>query len=318
MEQPKVSVIMAVNRNRGKLQKTISSVLNQSFSNFEFVVIDDHSKDNTLSILNQIKIKDSRVKLIQNKMNLGLTRSLITGVNTAKGVYIARIDEGDVWHEKKLQVQAEFLDTHPDFVLVGSQYRDYFSNSNTKTKLSKLPISHSDMFKSLVRGVNPITHPAILFRNGTINYNPNAKLSQDFELCMRMVFIGKISNIDEYLVDVLREPNSISSKKRAIQYYFHLMIHKQFISALYNHKKQKQFKLNGVKFNKMPFLYSARKKYMQMIFDVSEKTNNKYLGKFLRVILLPDKLIYEIYRRILPVFIKTSSIKNAYENPSHN
>ena len=104
---------MSVFNGASYLGEAIDSILDQSFKDFEFIVIDDGSQDNTWEVLSDYAGKDSRLVLHRNKNNLGLTKSLNKGLNLARGEYIARMDADDISLSGRLEAQVNFLDTHP-------------------------------------------------------------------------------------------------------------------------------------------------------------------------------------------------------------
>ena len=109
--QPEISVIMSVFNGARYLKKSIESILNQSYEDFEYVIIDDGSTDKSKIIIESFK--DPRIKLISNKQNIGLAASLNIGIQVSKGKYIARMDCDDVSATKRLENQLEYLIKNP-------------------------------------------------------------------------------------------------------------------------------------------------------------------------------------------------------------
>lgn len=292
----KVSVVMSVYKDRGRLKETIQSVIDQSFSDFEFVIIDDASPDDTLEKLIQFSKLDDRITVIPNKHNMGLTKSLHRGAACAKGKYVARIDEGDLWYPEKLALQVEFLEKNPDYVLVGSQYLNLCGTTHEITPGTKLPEDFEDVWAWLVGGKTPFTHPAILFRADLLNYNSAATTSQDFELYLRLGCLGKMANLNLSLVEVLRPPDAISNRKQETQFFNHLIMHKQFIDAIKT-GRQKFFAERGVDFGKKPFLLGFRLWYMRLAFRFTSLCRIRVVKKIVNNLIIPDLLIYRFYKR---------------------
>ena len=118
-----VSVVMSVYNAEKYLDLAIESILNQSFRDFEFIIIEDCSTDNSLEILKNYAEKDSRIKIIQkteNKRMKGFIENLNIGLEEAKGKYIARMDADDISHPSRFDKQVVFLETHSDIFMVGS------------------------------------------------------------------------------------------------------------------------------------------------------------------------------------------------------
>ncbi|MDD2913253.1 MAG: glycosyltransferase family 2 protein, partial [Candidatus Pacebacteria bacterium] len=111
---PKISIIMPVYNVETFLSEAIESVLNQTFYDFEFVIINDGSTDNSLEIIKNYEKKDSRIVLLDNKENLGITKSLNIGLNKARGEYIARMDGDDISEKERIEIQYDFLKKNRD------------------------------------------------------------------------------------------------------------------------------------------------------------------------------------------------------------
>ena len=116
---PSITVLMAVYNGERWLAESIQSVLEQTFTNFEFIIVNDGSNDCSLQIINQFSKKDSRIR-VYNKKNSGLADSLNYGIAEARGEWIARIDADDICSLERLQKQIECVRLNTDLVLVGS------------------------------------------------------------------------------------------------------------------------------------------------------------------------------------------------------
>lgn len=116
---PKVSVVMSVYNGEKYLPETIDSILNQTFKDFEFIIINDGSTDKTAKILTSYD--DPRIRIF-NQENMGLTKSLNRAISLAKGEYIARMDADDISYPERLKKQVDYLNKNPDIGLVGSKY----------------------------------------------------------------------------------------------------------------------------------------------------------------------------------------------------
>lgn len=135
-KKPTVSVLMSTyNTPNEWLSESIESILNQTFGDFEFLIVDDCSKTNIEEI--QKKYNDPRIKWIKNEVNMGLTKSLNKLLRMAKGKYIARMDSDDISLAERFQVQVQFMDKHPN-VIVSGTYRRAFGNEN-KDEIWNIP-----------------------------------------------------------------------------------------------------------------------------------------------------------------------------------
>lgn len=203
---------MSVYNGAGKLDKTIKSVLGQTFQDFDFIIINDGSKDSTYRELNEYAEKDKRIKIISNDKNLGLTKGLNKGIKESQGEYIARIDAGDWWDKTKLEKQIKFLDKNQDYILCGTRAASVDEKENF---LEQKEGNNTDeeIRKSLFL---VFFHPSIVFRNQNIYYREFFKNSQEFDLYLRVSLLGKLYRLPEVLtfcsIDV--SPSGLSLNKR--------------------------------------------------------------------------------------------------------
>src|SRR3989344_5781814 len=116
----KISVLMPAYNARKYIGEAIESILNQTFKDFEFIIINDCSTDKTKKIIEEYANKDARIKLINNATNLGLTKSLNIGLKEARGEYVARLDADDVALPERLEKQYEFMEKNKETTLVGA------------------------------------------------------------------------------------------------------------------------------------------------------------------------------------------------------
>jgi len=120
MTSPKISVLMSAYNNADYLSQSVNSILNQSFADFELILIDDASSDQSLKIIQDLAFSDSRIKILRNRENLGLTKSLNQGLKIAAGEYIARQDADDLSRPERLAIQCQYLEKHPEIFLCGT------------------------------------------------------------------------------------------------------------------------------------------------------------------------------------------------------
>lgn len=214
---------MSAYNSEAYLAEAIESVLNQTFTDFEFMIYEDCSKDNTLSILEHYAALDKRINLIVNTVNKGLTANLIDGVNKAKGKYLARMDADDVCMLNRLQKQFDFLEEHSDVSLLGSSVT-YFDNNGFEF-IAYQPTSHNELKVLLLLGFT-LLHPSVIMRiddlrKHNLNYNPEYRYAQDHDLWVRCLFSGlKIANIYEPLLKMREHPNKISATLKPKQQFF--------------------------------------------------------------------------------------------------
>lgn len=223
MSELKVSILMPVYNGESHLKEAIDSILAQSFRDFEFLIIDDGSTDETLDILNEYVRKDERVRVIINKENIGLTKSLNKGIHLANGKYIARMDADDISNPDRLKLQVEFLETNLDHGLVGSWSLEMDEKGNKSDVGRELPVESEKLVKDLI-SYNPFFHSSIMMRKNIFEktglYNEEWKYAQDYELYFRISRFYKIANLPFYLMAQRRSPYSISQRKSRAQAFF--------------------------------------------------------------------------------------------------
>lgn len=216
MTDPKVSIIMSTYNDASYITQAIDSVLMQDFDNWEYIIINDASSDATEKIVNKYLKHDNRFVYIKNDTNLGLTANLNSGIDMAKGKYIARIDSDDVWAKTgKLKKQVEFLDNNPDHALVGSWA---IAINENQDKLYELKYAAEDSkIRDQILINNCFIHSSVLMSKDDVekigNYNPINTTSQDYELWLELANRKKVHNIPEYLVYYRINPNGTSIKK---------------------------------------------------------------------------------------------------------
>jgi len=205
--KPLISIIMAVRNNSQTITSAIKSILKQTYQNWELIIIDDASVDDTAKQIKQFK--DSRIKLIQNKKQLKLPRSLNLALKKAKGKYFARFDGDDICLPTRLAKQVKFLQQHPEIDILGT-WADQIDHQNKIVGQLKPSTKHQEITKQFkkLRYHNPMIHPSLIFRNKP-KYNPFFTYSQDFELLLRLNKQGlKLANLPEKLIKLRITPQS--------------------------------------------------------------------------------------------------------------
>lgn len=207
---PEITVLMSVYNGERWLEATINSILCQSENNFEFIIINDGSTDNTSVV---IESYDDERLVIVNQENMGLTKSLNRGLNIARGNFIARIDADDICMPDRLSKQKTFLIKNPDVVLVGSN-AILIDESNNDIGYTAYPTSHDSLLKRLKMFQPVFPHSSLFFRKEMIaregGYNPYFQRSQDNELYLRLSEKYRLAGLDEYLIKLRVTINSLS------------------------------------------------------------------------------------------------------------
>jgi glycosyltransferase involved in cell wall biosynthesis len=202
----KISIIMPVFNAEIYLKESIKSILEQSFSNFEFIIINDGSTDNSLNIINSYASKDNRI-VVLSRENRGLVESLNDGLSLAKGKYIARMDADDISNVYRLEKQIDFLEKNSDIDILGTQVNVIANDEAEKIRIEKklnIEFSAEECRKELLTNWYCLAHPSIVLRKKVIdeiggygNYR-----AEDLDLWLRAIKNGfKIHKLDEKLLE---------------------------------------------------------------------------------------------------------------------
>lgn len=209
----KISVVLPVYNCEEFIFETVASILNQTYKDFELIIVDDFSSDNTVSVIE--KFKDFRIKLIKKEKNTGYTDSLNYAISIAKGEYIARMDGDDVCVSTRFEKQVAFLENNPDVVLCGTAIK--FIGLDNGVKI--YPLSHDSIKIKLCFGT-PFCHPSVMGKKQVFlqaPYDKKFEPAEDIHLWSRIVNVGKVVNLDEVLLHYRAHSNQVSVSNREIQ-----------------------------------------------------------------------------------------------------
>lgn len=210
----KISVIMSVYNAEKFLCESMNSIINQSFRDFELIVIDDCSTDKSGQILEEFAGQDDRIKLIKKEQNKGFTgfvENLNTGIQHACGKYIARMDADDISHPERFEKQYNFLEKNPAIFMVGAQ-ANFIDEAGKKTGSIEAPLTHEEIRRRMPKHIS-MFHPLIMFRNEKISYREKMYFCEDYDLYFRLLCEGKkLANLPDYLLDYRILNSSISRK----------------------------------------------------------------------------------------------------------
>ena len=234
-KSPKISTLMSVYNGSDYLKESIESILSQTFSDFEFIIINDCSTDNTGEILTEYAQKDDRIKLFNNEENIGLTKSLNKGLKIAQGEYIARQDADDVSLPQRFEKLVAVLDKDPETVLVSCDIEVINSEGAfvSKEKRSCDPqwLPWYLMFYNHIGG-----HSQVIFRAKTAKelggYSEAYRYSQDYEFWCRLVKTGNIIILPDTLHQLRRHGRGITAEKRSEQLGYALDISRRNLKEL--------------------------------------------------------------------------------------
>lgn len=230
---PKVSIILPTYNGGKYIKRAIESVITQSFSGWELLIIDDGSTDNTENIVKGYIEKDSRIIYLKNEVNLGIQKTLNKGLREAKGEYIARIDDDDEWIDKdKLKKQVEFLNNNTECVLVGT---GVIVVSEEGTELFRYLLPETDKeIRNKILAKNCFVHSSVLFRKEAAlsftGYDESTATRhvEDYDLWLKLGTIGKLANLPIYAVKFTLREGSISSINKLEQFKKNLILARNY------------------------------------------------------------------------------------------
>ncbi len=210
---PELSIIMSAYNSEETIRPAVLGILEQNFRDFEFIIVDDGSSDQTIPLIT--KLNDPRITILTNSENIGLTRSLNKAIAASTGRYIARQDADDVSLPGRLEKQINFLNTHPDITLLGTTR----GTLNQKGEIiSTISLPEKPDYPAFLKR-NCLVHGSIMIRRKELidagGYNELFRFSQDYELWLRISKTHKIVNLQEPLYAVRRHGNRVTLTKMA-------------------------------------------------------------------------------------------------------
>ena len=219
--------IVTITRNREKyIAEAIEGVLRQSFTDWEYIFIDDASADNTAAVVAKYAAQDSRIKFHRENINLGITKARNLGLQLAQGKYVAVLDSDDAWADsEKLQKQYLFLEKNTDHVLVGGAVIVINENGQEVNRYKNPTADTAIRAGILLR--NPFLHSSVMFkREVAINCHGygNHTVGEDYDLFLKMGRLGKFANLDDYLVKYRKHGSGVTWSKRVRAAKDHLAI----------------------------------------------------------------------------------------------
>lgn len=214
---PAISVIMAVHNSQAYLAPAIESILGQSFPEFEFIIINDGSTDQSKSILEEFGSSDSRIRIIEQP-NRGLTTSLNSAIGLARAGLIARMDADDIAHPTRFEKQFRFLNQHPEIICVGT-HANLIDPFGAKIGQHAPPLDHASINRDLMRGIGwSIIHPSAMIRKSLLEmitgYDERYRTSQDLDLFLKLAEVGQLANIPEMLLDYRQHFSSANRARK--------------------------------------------------------------------------------------------------------
>ncbi|QPK65310.1 glycosyltransferase [Methylomonas sp. LL1] len=214
---PRVTIFIPVYNAADFIYETISSALNQTYEDFEVLIVDDGSTDNSVKIIEEFG--DNRIRVVRNNTNMGRPYTRNLGIELAKGEFLAVLDADDIAMPERISRQVEFLDQHPDIVAVGTSA--YYIDNFEKNEILCEVITDSDDISTRIFQTNCFIHSSAMFRKNILvdigGYNLEYPQAQDYELFLRLCEHYKLTNINKPLVKYRIHSNQVSQTKLASQ-----------------------------------------------------------------------------------------------------
>jgi glycosyltransferase involved in cell wall biosynthesis len=226
---PPITVLLAVYNGQQYLRAAIESVLTQTFTDFEFLIIDDGSTDQTLSILREYAARDGRIRMV-TRPNKGLTNTLNEGLSLAGGEFLARMDADDICMPRRFERQLGYLRENPDCVLVGSRVL-LMDPDGLPIREMCLEQTHDEIDQAHLNRGWPIVHPAATMRLSALKqiggYRDEFNTLEDLDLFLRLAEIGKLANLPDLLLNYRQHFASVTHSKEEKQMQIRQAIYDQ-------------------------------------------------------------------------------------------
>lgn len=218
---PEVSVVMPVHNAMPWLEAAVDSILNQTFADFEFIIVDDGSTDSGSEYL--ANINDNRVNVISFSKNRGIVDALNAGLAVAQGIFVARMDADDISLPQRLKMQTQFMRTHEDCAVVASSIEPF-------THSCRIEVAELDRFnqcyntgltdkeiRSRLSITNCLCHPSVMFRRDLLmrtgGYKKEYQYAEDYELFLRIARLGRLEKLSDVLIRYRIHEGQISQSK---------------------------------------------------------------------------------------------------------
>lgn len=268
---PLVSVILPTYNREKYIAKAIESVWRQGYKNLELIIVNDASTDATGELIGGLAKYNSKIIILHNEINLGIVASLNKGIKVARGKYIARLDDDDVWcDDKKIEKQVDFLEKNPGYCLVGGGVIKIDKNGKEIVRYL-LPKEDEHIRKTILIN-NAFAHTTVLFRKDAFlkvgGYDEQFAFIEDWDLWLKMGKVSKFYNFQEFFVRYLdqeyNDPYHYRNYKIRRNVKTNIKLRKKYMNNYPNYKKAILFCWASYCYSFIPF----RKKLGPIIFQI--------------------------------------------------
>ena len=271
-EKPLVSVVMPAYNAEKYISEAIESILNQTFRDFEFIIIDDGSKDKTWEIIQDYAKNDNRVIPVKNEENLKICKTLNKGILMSRGEYIVRMDSDDWSYPERIEKQVSYMTSHPDVVISGGNI-EVCDEGLDVIHNREYPSDDADIRKVFFR-YNPFCHPSTIYKSDIAKeiglYNPTLYDAEDYDIYFRFGNVGKLANIKDVIHKLRTRSDSVSQSRTKSQEMITLYIrHKAVVE--YGYKPTTKDKIYNVLQVFIGFLIPSKIKFRLFSYLRSKK-----------------------------------------------
>jgi glycosyltransferase involved in cell wall biosynthesis len=238
-----VSVLMPVYNASAYVKEAIESILDQSYQNFEFIIINDGSSDDSEQII--LSFKDPRIVYVKNEMNLGLIATLNKGIDLCSGKYILRMDADDISLPERIRKQVEFMNKNPEVGVCGSDYIQFGKGREIQ--------HHSHHTHDLIFGWtlfnSSVVHPSLIIRSSVIKaekpyFDTGYKHAEDYELWSRLIFKCKFADVPETLLKYRLHSSQVSRTFRTEQIDNGNKVRRKLLETIGIHFTEEEFRVH--------------------------------------------------------------------------
>jgi len=200
------------------LREAVDSILSQTFTDFEFIIIDDGSTDDTADILRLYAQQDKRIRL-HHQTNQGIVAALNTGLGMARGKYLARMDADDISLPGRFAAQVDFLEAHPDVGALGCSVQ-VMDRESVLSSIWRVPTEHG-VLKWQTCFSCPLMHPTVMMRREVVErvggYDPGMEHAEDYDLWRRLSGVTRLANLDDVLLHLRKHGGNVSATRSSEQ-----------------------------------------------------------------------------------------------------
>jgi glycosyltransferase involved in cell wall biosynthesis len=306
-----ISVLMPVYNVEKYIQKSVNSILQQTYRNFELIIVDDCSVDGTYNIVKNMALHDNRIRLFRNKENLKISKTLNFALSQARGNFIARMDGDDISDLRRLERYYHFLQNNKPIHLVGCNLVSIDEDDNVIGKTQYF--FNQKLIKKTLKYASPVSHVWMTYKYiyDVLNGYRDVPGVEDYDFLLRMTTMGYVyTNVDEYLYSVrLRTKNNTKFTFGPAHIKLHSYIYKLYKERLRTGRDsfcekeyKKQISVNKILFNLhaissrallKAIALKAQKKYFEMIYYIIVSLLSPYQVRY-----YINRLIYRFIRQI--------------------